>query len=94
MDTSKNTDTDIILYKGFDSVYDSVNECRWKTKNEGYKYENNLMENNTSRYLQKNPMMRQFFPYLNKIMSHLINSVKYLRNFNNYAVKKDYKRID
>ena len=94
MDTSKNTDINIIFYKGFDSVYDSANESRWETKNEGYKYENNLMENNTSRYLQKSPNMRQFFPYLNKIMSHLINSVKYLRNFNNYAVKKDYKRID
>ena len=52
------------------------------------------MQDNTSKYLQKNPMMRQFFPYLNMLMSHLINSVKYLRNFNNYAVRKDYKRID
>ena len=52
------------------------------------------MEDNTSKYLQKNPNMRQFFPYLNRIMSHLINSVKYLRNFNNYAVRKDYKRIN
>lgn len=94
MDTSKNTDINIIFYKGFDSIYDNVNESRWETKNEGYKYENNLMENNTSRYLQKNPHMRQFFPYLNRIMSHLINSVKYLRNYNNYAVRKDYKRID
>lgn len=94
MDTSKNNDLNILKYKGFDSIYDKINENRWETKNEGYKYENNLMENNTSKYLQKNPTIRRFFPYLNKIMSHLINSVKYLRNFNNYAVRKDYKRID
>ena len=94
MDTSKNTDTNISKYKGFDSIYDKINEKRWDTKNEGYKYEDNLFENNTSRYLQKNPHMREMFPYLNRLMSHLINSVKYLRNFNNYAVKKDYKRID
>lgn len=94
MDTSKNNDLNILKYKGFDSIYDKINEYGWKTKNEGYKYEYRLMENNTSRYLQKNKNMRQFFPYLNRIMSHLINSVKYLRNFNNYAVRKDYKRID
>ena len=94
MDTSKNNDLNILKYKGFDSIYDVINEDRWETKNEGYKYEKTLMEDNTSRYLQKNPTMRQFFPHLNRIMSHLINSVKYLRNFNNYAVRKDYKRID
>lgn len=94
MDTSKNNDLNILKYKGFDSIYDKIHESRWETKNEGYKYENRLMVDNTSRYLQKNPTMRRFFPYLNKIMSHLINSVKYLRNFNNYAVRKDYKRID
>lgn len=94
MDTSKNNDINILKYKGFPSIYDTFNESRWETKNEGYKYENTLMEDNTSSYLQKNPNMRQFFPYLNKILSHLINSVKYLRNFNNYGVRKDYKRID
>lgn len=94
MDTSKNNDINILKYKGFPSIYDTFNESRWETKNEGYKYENTLMEDNTSSYLQKNPNMRQFFPYLNKILSHLINSVKYLRNFNNYGVRNDYKRID
>ena len=78
MDTSKNTDINIVRYKGYDSIYDKINESRWETKNEGYKYEDTLMEDNTSKYLQKNPMMRQFFPYLNRLMSHLINSVKYL----------------
>lgn len=94
MDTSKNTDINIVKYKGFSSIYDIINEDRWETKNEGYKYEDKLMENNTSSYLQKNPNMREMFPFLNRIMSHLINSVKYLRNFNNYAIRKDYKRID
>ena len=94
MDTSKNTDINIVKYKGFSSIYDVINENRWETKNEGYKYEDKLMENNTSSYLQKNPNMREMFPFLNRIMSHLINSVKYLRNFNNYAIRKEYKRID
>ena len=94
MDTSKNNDINILKYKGFDSLYTTMNEYNWNTKNEGFKYENCLMEISTSPYLQKNPTMREFFPHLNKLMSHLINSVKYLRNFNNYAVRKDYKRID
>ena len=37
MDTSKNNDMNILKYKGFDSIYDRINECRWKTKNEGFR---------------------------------------------------------
>lgn len=94
MDTSKNTDINILKYKGFDSIYDRMNQRNWKLKNLGYKYENTLFEDNTSRYLQRNTMMLDMFKYLNKIMSHLINSVKYLRNYNNWAVPKDYKHIN
>lgn len=94
MDTSNNTDINILKYKGFDSIYDDLNTRKWKLKNLGYKYEETLFEDNTSRYLQRNTMMLSMFKYLNKIMSHLINSVKYLRNFNNYAVPKDYKYIN
>lgn len=94
MDTSKNTDINILKYKGFDSIYDRMNQRNWKLKNLGYRYENTLFEDNTSRYLQRNTMMLDMFKYLNKIMSHLINSVKYLRNYNNWAVPKDYKHIN
>lgn len=94
MDTSNNTDINILKYKGFNSIYDDLNTRKWKLKNLGYKYEETLFEDNTSRYLQRNTMMLSMFKYLNKIMSHLINSVKYLRNFNNYAVPKDYKYIN
>lgn len=94
MDTTNNGDINIVKYKGFKSFYNTMSEYGWDTKNEGFKYDDCLMEINTSSYLQKNSNVRNFFPYLNKLMSHLINSVKYLRNFNNYAVRKDYKRID
>ena len=94
MDTRYNNDINITKYKGFDSIYDKINTDRWELKNLGYKYEDTLFEDNTSRYLQRNKMMSSMFKYLNKIMSHLINSVKYLRNFNNYAVPKDYKHIN
>lgn len=94
MDTSKNTDINIIKYKGYPSVFNTIHEKNWKTLHEGYRYENSLFEDSTSKYLQKNPNMTDMFPYLNKLMAHLINSVKYLRNFNNYAVRKDYKRIN
>lgn len=94
MDTSRNTDLNIVKYKGFDSIYDKINTRRWELKNLGYKYEDTLFEDNTSKYLQRNPMMVGMFKHLNKIMSHLINNVKYLRNYNNYAVPKDYKFIN
>ena len=94
MDTSNNTDINIQRYKGFDSFATVFREHRWETLNEGRVYENTLFEDNTSRYLGRNPNMVYFFPYLNALMSHLINSVKSLRNFNNFAVRKDYKRIN
>lgn len=94
MDTRNNNDINILNYKGFDSIYDKINTERWELKNLGYDYEKTLLEDNTSKYLQRNAMMVSMFGYLNKVMSHLINSVKYLRNFNNYAVPKDYKHIN
>ena len=59
-----------------------------------YKYEDSLLEDNTSSYFKNNSNMVSMFPYLNKILAHLINSVKYLRVFNNYYVKKNYKKIN
>ena len=50
MDTSKNTDINIIKYKGFDSIYDKIETERWVLKNEGYKYEDSLIEDNISSY--------------------------------------------
>lgn len=94
MDTSNITDIELQDYKGFTSFNKTLSEYGWETLHEGFAYDNCLMEINTSPYLQKNPTMYSFFPYLNKLMAHLINSVKYLRNFNNYAVRKDYKRIN
>ena len=35
MDTSKNTDINIIKYKGFDSIYEKVETERGVLKNEG-----------------------------------------------------------
>lgn len=94
MDTSNNTDINIQRYKGYASIYDISNEDRWETLYEGHVYEKTLFEDSTSRYLGRNPNIVFFFPYLNAMMSHLINSVKYLRNFNNFGVKKDYRRIN
>ena len=94
MDTSKNTDINIIKYKGFDSIYEAVETDRWVLKNEGYKYEDTLIEDNISSYFMNNTNMVSMFPYLNKILAYLINSVKYLRVFNNYSVKKNYKKIN
>ena len=94
MDTSKNSDINILKYKGFDSIYENFETDRWMLKNEGYKYENSLLEDNTSSYFMNNSNMVGMFPYLNKILAHLINSVKYLRVFNNYSVKKNYKKIN
>ena len=94
MDTSKNTDINILKHKCFHSIYEEVQTQRSVLKSEGYKYEDSLIEDNTSSYFKNNTNMVSMFPYLNRILAHLINSVKYLRVFNNYSVKKNYKKIN
>lgn len=95
MDNDKRQyDLNYLKYKGFDSFYTEIDENGWNLKNCGYDYGKTLMEDNVSSYLTKNSFISSMFPYLNKILTHLIDSVKYLRNFNNYGVRKDYKKIN
>ena len=91
MDTSKNTDINIIKYKGFDSIYNRIETERWVLKNEGYKYEDSLIEDNSSSYFLNNSNMVSIFPYLNKILAHLINSVKSRKKGKKYSFEEHLK---
>lgn len=94
MDTRNNADVNLLKYKDFDSLEEQSREADWDLKNKGHNYHDDLIQRSTSRYLQRNPNMVEFFPYLNKLLSFLIDRVKYIRNFNNYAVDRDYKNIN
>ena len=80
---------------GFPSLYKATYEEGWELKNLGYDYTDTLLRNSLSGYLFKNPTLRNFLDnYLNPIMTFYINRVKYLRIFFNFAVPKDYDKIN
>lgn len=80
---------------GFPSLYKATYEEGWELKNLGNDYSQNLLRNSLSTYLFKNPNLRTFLEnYLTPIMTFYINRVKYLRIYFNFAVPKDYDKIN
>ena len=80
---------------GFPSVFKAAYETGWDIKNTGYDYGDKLLNRTLSNYMFKNPNVKQFLEgYLNPIVVKLLNSVKYIRIFYNYAVPKDYQKIN
>jgi hypothetical protein len=81
--------------KGFPSVYKATYESDWELKNTGYDYSEKLMSNMVSSYMFRNERLQTFInDYLSPIMTFYINKVKYLRIYYNFAVPKDYQKIN
>lgn len=81
-------------YKGFAFPNDAVRESGWDIQETGYDYSKTLIRNSLSDYLYGNETLAGFLDRLNDIMVHLVDCVKYIRNYYNYAVPKDYKKIN
>jgi hypothetical protein len=80
---------------GFPSLYRATYEEDWELKNTGYDYSKNLLNNTMSKYMFKNPHIKEFLEgYLSPIMVFYINRVKYVRIFYNFAVPKWYQKIN
>jgi hypothetical protein len=80
---------------GFASPYKAAYEYGWDLKNQGYDYSKTLTNKILSSYMFKNPNVKKFLEeYFNPIIVNYVNNVKYLRIFYNYAVPKDYQKID
>jgi len=80
---------------GFPSVFKAAYETGWDIKNTGYDYNDKLLNRTLSSYMFKNPNVKEFLEgYLNPIVVKLLNTVKYIRIFYNYAVPKDYQKIN
>jgi len=81
--------------KGFKSPFKSTYEYGWELKNLGYDYSDTLLKKTMSNYMFKNERLSTFLnDYLNPIVVFLINKVKYIRIYYNYAVPKDYEKIN
>lgn len=81
--------------KGFDSLYKYTYEQGWDIKNTGHDYSKDLMINTLSSYMFKNEKLTDFINnHLNPLMVFFINRVKYLRIYYNFAVPKNYQKIN
>lgn len=80
---------------GFPSLY-QVSYTHWeRLKNLGFNYGEELFNKTFSTYMFKNPQLATFLKeYLQPIMVKYINTVKYIRIYYNYAVPKDYQKIN
>ena len=81
-------------YKGFEFPPDSLRQKNWKLHYTGYDYSKTLIKKSVSPYLYNNGKLAGFLDTLNDIMVHMVDSVKYIRNYFNFAVAKDYKKIN
>jgi len=81
--------------KGFESPYKAMYESGWELKNTGYDYSETLMKNTLSKYMFGNARLANFIvTQLQPIIVFFINKVKYLRVYYNFAVPKDYQKIN
>lgn len=81
-------------YKGFEFPEDKVRYDNWRIQYTGYDYSKTLIKKSVSPYLYNNEKLAGFLDTLNDIMVHLVDSVKYIRNYFNFAIPKDYKKIN
>lgn len=80
---------------GFPSRFKATYRSGWILKNTGYNYNDNLLNKTLGNYMFKNPNVKEFIEdYLNPIVVKLLNTVKYIRTYYNYAVPKDYDKIN
>jgi len=76
------------------SVYDATWESGNQLKNIGYDYSKTLYSKNASTYLFRNPRVARYISYLNDIIFEYVETVKKIRVYYNYTVKKDYRKIN
>jgi len=81
--------------RGFESPYKTTYEYNWDLKYLGFDYSEQLMNKTLSPYMFQNERLSTFINgYLRPIMVFFINRVKFLRIYYNFAVPKDYQKIN
>ena len=76
------------------SLYDISTSFEETGNSDRLDYSSILFTRTMSNYMFRNSNVREFITYLNSIFYTLIESVKILRVYRNFTVKKDYKKIN
>ena len=82
-------------YRGFTSTDKMTEHFNDDIKHAGHDYTQDLMQRGVSRYLLLNPHINFFITnYLNPFLCTLLERVRYIRNYYNFGVPKDYDKIN
>ncbi|MCQ2313452.1 MAG: hypothetical protein MJZ84_08430 [Paludibacteraceae bacterium] len=83
------------VYRNYEHIKKNVEHINDDIKNVGYDYRNTIMQINSGEYLINNKKILVFMKYfLNPYICNLISRVKFIRNYYNFAVPKDYENIN
>ena len=77
-----------------ESLYNYVNSYGEVLQNEPYNYKENLMKKTLSNYMFRNTTLADFIGYINDIMYTMIESIKKIRLHDNFAVSKEYRKLN
>lgn len=81
-------------YRGFSPLTREVREQDWSVHFTGRDYSKSLLRDNVSLYMLQNDKVRGFIDELTPMLVELVDDVKYIRDFTNICVPKDYKKIN
>lgn len=95
MDTRFEHNTKLLKYKDFDSLFEQTRYVYYDLKSTGYDYtENGLLNKMTSKYLWRNTKFANFLNSIDKLLIFMVNRVKYIQFFTNYAIKSSEQKIN
>lgn len=83
---------DLLKYK-LKNLYDGAKTRKDNRLNLGFDYRDSLMQRNLSNHILRNQTMSDFIGFLNDYMYNILSSVKKLKQFKNYTVKKNDTNI-
>jgi hypothetical protein len=59
----------------------------------GFDYKNRIFEKTMSKVILRDPVKASILAYLQKVIFGLVESTKQIKNFFNYTVKKNNRRV-
>lgn len=84
---------DLLVYKR-KRLYKVAKHRKDQNLNVKYDYkENGLLKNQLSPFIQRNQTMREFLLFVNDYIVHLLDQVRYLKNYKNFTIEKDDDRV-
>ena len=76
------------------SLYDIANNRKTVLKNTGYSYEGKIFQKSMSPYLFRDSNRSDILAQLETIVFFLVEKTKYIKNFFNYTVDKNYTNLN